>query len=115
MQNPNAMMKIRLLVTSLLLSSFAPASPALAAPVPSSDEDSRHYAVRGVEMMMDGDLDGAVSVFQQIEQKDPTSPLGYVLEANATWWRIYYFSANLIDPDVFDVANMEATPYDSHF
>ena len=27
MQNPNAMMKIRLLVTSLLLSSFAPASP----------------------------------------------------------------------------------------
>jgi tetratricopeptide (TPR) repeat protein len=37
------------------------------------------------------------------------------LEANATWWRIYYVSANLIDPDVFDVANMEATPYDSHF
>jgi tetratricopeptide (TPR) repeat protein len=41
--------------------------------------------------------------------------LGYVLEANVTWWKIYYASANLIDPDVFDVANMEATPYDSHF
>ena len=66
-------------------------------------------------MMMDGDLDGAIEVFQQIEQKDPDSPLGYVLEANATWWKIYYVSANLIDPDVFDVANMEATPYDSHF
>jgi tetratricopeptide (TPR) repeat protein len=115
MQNPNAMMKIRLLVTSLLLSSFATASPALVGPAPSSYEDSRHSAVRGVEMMMDGDLDGAVSVFQQIEQKDPTSPLGYELEADATWWRIYYFSANLIDPDVFDVANMEATPFDSHF
>ncbi len=67
MQNPNAMMKIRLLVTSLLLSSFATASPALVGPAPSSYEDSRHSAVRGVEMMMDGDLDGAVSVFQQIE------------------------------------------------
>jgi tetratricopeptide (TPR) repeat protein len=65
--------------------------------------------------MMDGDLDGAISVFKQIEQKDPDSPLGYVLEADATWWRIYYISADLIDPDVFDVANMEATPYDSHF
>ena len=48
-------------------------------------------------------------------RKDPDSPLGYVLEANVTWWKIYYVSANLIDPDVFDVANMEATPYDSHF
>ena len=38
-----------------------------------------------------------------------------MLQANATWWKIYYISANLIDPDVFDVANMEDTPYDSHF
>ena len=82
---------------------------------PSNDEEDRHYAARGLTMMMDGDLDGAVDVFQQIEQKDPDSPLGFVLEANATWWKIYYVSANLIDPDVFDVANMEATPYDSHF
>ena len=66
-------------------------------------------------MMMDGDLDGAIAVFQQIEQKDPDSPIGYVFEADATWWRIYYLSANLIDPDVFNVANTEATPYDSHF
>jgi len=65
--------------------------------------------------MMDGDLDGGSAVFQQIQHLDPDSPLGFVLEADVTWWRIYYYSANLIDPDVFDVANMEATPYDSHF
>ena len=65
--------------------------------------------------MMDGDLDGAMAAFQQIEQKEPDSPLGYVLEADVSWWRIYYVSANLVDPGVFDVANMEATPYDSHF
>jgi hypothetical protein len=66
-------------------------------------------------MMMDGDLDGAVAVFQQIEHQDPASPLGFVLEADATWWKIYYVSANLVDPDVFAVANSPATPYDSHF
>jgi tetratricopeptide (TPR) repeat protein len=103
------------LAASLLASSLAAARPGQPGPNVPSDEEDRRYAGRGVIMMMDGDLDGAIEVFQQIEQKDPDSPLGYVLEANATWWRIYYFSANLIDPDVFDVANMEATPYDSHF
>jgi tetratricopeptide (TPR) repeat protein len=109
------MMKIVLLATFILASSLAAVRPALAGPSQPNDEEDRHYAVRGVAMMMDGDLDGAIEVFQQIEQKDPDSPLGYVLEADATWWRIYYVSANLIDPDVFDIANMEATPYDSHF
>jgi tetratricopeptide (TPR) repeat protein len=115
MRKPNLMMKSVLLATALLASSLAAALPPRAAPNHSSDEDDRHAAVPGVTMMMDGDLDGAVKVFQQIEQKDPDSPVGFVLEADATWWRIYYFSADLIDPDVFDVAHMEATPYDSHF
>ena len=115
MRKPDVMMKIVLLATSILASSLAAARPALAGPARPNDEEDRRYAARGVNMMMDGDLDGAVEVFQQIEQKDPDSPLGFVLEADATWWKIYYVSANLIDPDVFDVANMEATPYDSHF
>ena len=108
-------MKIVLLATSIMASSLAADRPALAGSSGPNDEDDRHYAARGVDMMMDGDLDGAIEVFQQIEQKDPDSPVGFVLEANVTWWKIYYVSANLIDPDVFDVANMEATPYDSHF
>jgi tetratricopeptide (TPR) repeat protein len=114
MEKPSAMMKTLVLAGFILASSGA-ARPALAASNHPSEVDDRHYAGRGVHMMMDGDLDGAIAVFQQIEQKDPASPLGYVLEANATWWKIYYASANLIDPDVFDVANMEVTPYDSHF
>lgn len=99
----------------VLFASLTLVRPAQAGPNHPNDEDDRHYAGRGVSMMMDGDLDGAIAVAQQIEQRDPDSPLGYILEANATWWRIYYASANLIDPDVFDVANMDATPYDSHF
>jgi hypothetical protein len=115
MRKPNVLMKIVLLATSILASSLAAARPPQAAPNHSNDEEDRHSAVPGVAMMMDGDLDGAVKVFQQIEQKDPASPMGYVLEADATWWKIYYVSADLIDPDVFDIAHSEATPYDSHF
>ena len=115
MRKSGVMKKTLLLAASLLSAAFLMVRPALAGPNrPNGDED-RHYAGRGVTMMMDGDLDGAVTIGQQIEQKDPDSPLGYILEANTTWWRIYYTSANLIDPDVFDVANMDATPYDSHF
>jgi tetratricopeptide (TPR) repeat protein len=109
------MMGIFLLAALVLASGLAAARPALAGTHGPSDAEDRQYAGRGISMMMDGDLDGAIAVFQQIEQKDPDSPLGYVLEANVTWWKIYYYSANLVDPDVFDVANMEATPYDSHF
>ncbi|MFZ0964365.1 MAG: hypothetical protein WAO35_26160 [Terriglobia bacterium] len=109
------MMRMLLFAAAILVGSFAAARPAIAAATLPSDEEDRHYAERGIEMMMDGDLDGAIQLFQQIERKDPESPLGFVLEANVTWWRIYYYSADLIDPDVFDVAHMEATPYDSHF
>jgi tetratricopeptide (TPR) repeat protein len=115
MRKPGVMVKIVLLAISILASSLAAAGQAPTGPNHALDEDDRRDAARGLTMMMDGDLEGAAQVFQQIEQKDPESPLGYVLEANATWWKIYYVSANLIDPDVFDVANMESTPYDSHF
>ena len=108
-------MKILLLASCILALILAATRPLLAELPYPIDEDDRRYAARGLTMMMDGDLDGAVQVFQQVEQKDPDSPLGFLLEADATWWKIYYISANLIDPDVFDVANMEATPYDSHF
>ncbi len=115
MRKPGVMTKIVLLAISILASSLAAAGQAPAGPNHALDEDDRHDAARGLTMMMDGDLQGAAEVFQQIEQKDPDSPLGYVLEADTTWWKIYYVTADLTDPDVFDVANMEATPYDSHF
>ena len=64
---------------------------------------------------MNGDPDGSIEVFRQIERQDPESPLGYLLEADATWWEIYLTTANLIDPDVFDVVNSKTSSYDSHF
>ncbi len=79
------------------------------------DAAARQYALRGVNLMMNGDLDGAVEIFKQIQEKEPQSPLGYVLEADALWWKIYYDTANLTDPDVFAATDYQTTPYDSHF
>jgi len=76
---------------------------------------ARQYAARGLDLIMDGDLDRATEIFRQIEREDPQSPLGYLLEADALWWRIYYTTANLIDPDVFAVTDSQITPYDAHF
>ena len=71
------MMKTVLLVAFLLTAGLAAARPAPAGPNSYlNDEEDRQYAVRGVDMMMDGDLKGAVEVFQQIEQKDPDLTLG---------------------------------------
>ena len=115
MRKFRVMKKTLLLAACILAGNLAIVCPAFAGTDRPNEEDDRRYAGRGIRMMMDGDLDGSIVVAQQIQQKDPDSPVGYVLEANVTWWKIYYAAANLIDPDVFAVANMEATPYDSHF
>jgi tetratricopeptide (TPR) repeat protein len=70
---------------------------------------------QGIYQMMDGNLRGAITDFQQVEREDPQSPLGYLLDADANWWKIYYSTANLIDPDVFDVVSSDTTPYDGQF
>jgi tetratricopeptide (TPR) repeat protein len=89
---------------------FAAGQPALA-----GDEQEREYARRGLDLMMDGDLESAIEVFREIQQRDPQSPLGYLLEADALWWKIYYATANLIDPDVFAATDLPTTPFDAHF
>jgi tetratricopeptide (TPR) repeat protein len=81
----------------------------------SSDSHHREIAQRGLNLLMNGHPDGAIEVFYEIRRDDPQSPLGYLLEADATWWKIYFATGNLIDPDVFDVVSAPTTPYDSHF
>jgi len=82
---------------------------------PSLDEEDRARGRHGLDLMMDGDLDGAIAVFKEIQRTDPESPVGYLLEADATWWRIYYATANLTDPDVFAATDLPTTAYDAHF
>ncbi len=82
---------------------------------PSMDEEDRALGRHGLDLMMDGNLDGAIAVFKGIQKSDPESPVGYLLEADATWWRIYYATANLVDPDVFAATDLPTTEYDAHF
>ena len=72
-------------------------------------------AGHGMQLLMDGDFDKAIEVFRQIAQAEPESPLGYVLEADSNWWRIYLTEGNLIDPDVFEAVSEAVTPYDADF
>jgi tetratricopeptide (TPR) repeat protein len=72
-------------------------------------------AVQGMSKLMDGDFDSALGIFRQIQKSDPESPLGYLLEADANWWKIYLTEANLIDPDVFEALSEAPTPYDADF
>jgi tetratricopeptide (TPR) repeat protein len=72
-------------------------------------------AVRGMNKLMDGDFDGALVIVHQVQNSDPSSPLSYLLEADANWWKIYLTEANLIDPDVFESLSEANTPYDADF
>lgn len=91
-------------------------SPAFVSAAPPAALTSAHEtAQRGMNELMEGDVAAALATFQQVEQEDTSSPLGYVLEADALWWNIYYSTANLVDPDVFDVVTSYHTPYDARF
>jgi tetratricopeptide (TPR) repeat protein len=88
------------------------------APAPLAEEEqARELAAarRGLGLLMEGDPDSAIQVFRGVQEKDPQSPLGDLLVADAVWWKIYFASGDLINPDVFDVVSTQTTPYDSEF
>lgn len=107
--------KTAVAVFALAVSAAGPARLRARSPAESADAEDRRLAGHGVDLMMNGDLDGATTVFRQIQIQDPHSPIGYLLEAEALWWKIYYSTANLLDPEVFDVASIAVTPHDAHF
>ena len=72
-------------------------------------------AQEGMRRLMDADFAGATDIFRQIQKSEPASPLGYLLEADVDWWKIYLTRGNLIDPDVFESLSEAETPYDPDF
>ena len=46
-------------------------------------------AAAGLEKLYAGDPGAAIEYFQTIQQSLPDHPLGYFLEAEALWWKIY--------------------------
>jgi tetratricopeptide (TPR) repeat protein len=66
------------------------ASPTHAAP-PSFPTES----LAGLNTLYAGDPDAALAIFHNLESSEPNSPLGYLLEGEARWWKIYCHSLDL--------------------
>lgn len=105
-----------IILLTALLAGLAAATTLRAAPRPQKQEAEQiKLAQQGLDLLMNGEPSAAIRIFQEIKTDDPESPLGYLLEANALWWKIYYSTGDLIDPDVFVVPADSKTPYDSQF
>lgn len=68
------------------------AAGALLAPLPSDAAGKLALppeAIRGLELVYSGDPDGAIELFRQLQHQRSGHPLGYLLEADARWWKIY--------------------------
>jgi hypothetical protein len=72
----------------LALAALAP-GPASAAPNLSPPP----VALDGLRLLYSGDPDAAIEKFAELEQQQPDHPLGYLLEAEARWWKMVCLSA----------------------
>ncbi|MGH9356571.1 MAG: hypothetical protein ACRD10_10625, partial [Terriglobia bacterium] len=107
--------RIAVLLTALVPVALLAAARAPSPAAPASTDGIRQLGDKSMAQLMEGDLATAIAISRRIQSNDPSSPLGYLLEADAAWWKIYYTTADVIDPDVFDVVSSTTTPYDSKF
>jgi hypothetical protein len=60
-------------------------APAVRAGNPQLPADARE----GIHRMYDGDVQGAIEISHRLQRADPENPLGYLIEVEARWWRMY--------------------------
>ena len=100
----------------LVFVSLLAGTPLARAAIPrTSGADQIKAAQQGLDLLMNGEIEAALKVFQKIESDDPRSALGYLMEANAVWWQIYFTTGDLINPDVFVVPSGTTSTYDARF
>jgi len=104
----------QIIATGILLVTASWDAVALASQPP-TDKVLRVQAQSGINLLMDGKLDESIAVFREIQESDPQSALGELLEADALWWKVYYATGNLADPDVFIANNKSTTPQEAEF
>ncbi len=76
-------MKRRLCLLLLLTASLA------ATPVRAGKLNLPPEATAGLRQLYTGNADSAIKLFRRIQQQQPDHPLGYLLEADARWWKLY--------------------------
>jgi tetratricopeptide (TPR) repeat protein len=67
-----------------------------------------------IEKIYSFDLDAAIADAQRIQKEQPDHPLGYLLEAEALWWRIWCTSAEF-KYGMTDVWHRPKLPADKHY
>ena len=52
-------------------------------------------ATQAMALMYGGDPDGAIVMAQRLQQSQPDHPLGFILEAEADWWKTFCASSEI--------------------
>lgn len=75
--------KIPLLIAAVTMAA------ALARPAHAGEIAMPPQAAQALAQIYSGNPDAGISIAHAIEQSDPQNPLGYAVEAEALWWKIY--------------------------
>jgi tetratricopeptide (TPR) repeat protein len=67
-----------------------------------------------LEKIYSFDLDGAIEAAKRMQQEQPNHPLGYLLETEALWWRIWCSSAEF-KYGMTDARRRAKLPADQHY
>lgn len=74
-------------VTSIIVGLFLAAI--CAAPARAGNLTLSPDATRALDQIYSGNPDAAIATARTVEQSQPESPVGYLLEAEAMWWKTY--------------------------
>jgi hypothetical protein len=83
-------------------------------PARASELNLPPQATDGMHLMYSGQTKQAIALFRQLEAQRPDHPLGYLLEAEAVWWRIYCRSLER-KYNILDAWTAERAPEDNAY
>ena len=98
---------ILLYSTALAASFFAPEVRAQKLTLPGGASDA-------IEHIYSFDVDAAIADARRMQRQDPAHPLGYLVEAEALWWRIWCTSAEF-KYGMTDARHRPKLPADQHY
>jgi tetratricopeptide (TPR) repeat protein len=86
----------------------------LSAPTAAGKLNLPPEAMEGQRLLYSGDYDAAVATFRRLQIAHAADPAGYLLEANALWWK-FYCSACEIRSNTIDAWKRGKIPEDDTF
>jgi tetratricopeptide (TPR) repeat protein len=104
--------RVRRLLTKPFLATLA--ALFLCAPVPAQKLNLPPEVKQALAKMYGGDPDTAIKLASRIEKARPEHPLGYLLEAEARWWKIYCAACE-VKWDMVDAWKQPKKPGDDEY